>query len=81
MHSSGSLSKKHKGLYPAYPADFISDVRDLFIKSTVRYPDKTAVLYPSILNRKYEKPPQQFQMAHVPNQWRFLWHGYYFRYE
>jgi len=44
-HSSVGLYKEHAGLYPAYPAHFVSDVRDLFLKSTEKYPDKTALQY------------------------------------
>lgn len=43
MQKSSSHSTEKKGVYPAYPADIISDIRDLFIKSTNRDPDKTAL--------------------------------------
>ncbi|MBN2317466.1 MAG: AMP-binding protein [Acidobacteria bacterium] len=42
---SNGPSTENKGIYPAYPADIISDVRDLFIKSTDKYPDKIALQY------------------------------------
>ncbi len=42
--SNGS-STGNKGVYPAYPADSITDIRDLFIKSTGKYPDKIALQY------------------------------------
>jgi long-chain acyl-CoA synthetase len=32
-----------KGKYPPYPADPISDIRDMFLKSTERFGDKTAL--------------------------------------
>ena len=32
-----------KGIYPAYPADPISDIRDMFLKSTRKYADKIAL--------------------------------------
>jgi len=34
-----------KGIYPAYPAHFVSNIRDLFILSTEKYPEKTALQY------------------------------------
>ena len=34
-----------KGIYPPYPADPISDIRDLFLKTTARCKDKTALQY------------------------------------
>jgi long-chain acyl-CoA synthetase len=32
-----------KGIYPAYPADPISDIRELFMRSTRNFPDKIAL--------------------------------------
>jgi long-chain acyl-CoA synthetase len=38
-------TKSAKGIYPPYPAEVVSDIRDLFLKSASRYPDKTALQY------------------------------------
>jgi long-chain acyl-CoA synthetase len=36
-----------KGKYPEYPAEPISDIRDMFLKSTAKYADRTALQYKS----------------------------------
>ncbi len=35
----------YKGIYPAYPAEPISDIRDMFLKSTRKFGDKAALQY------------------------------------
>jgi long-chain acyl-CoA synthetase len=38
-------SQSMKGIYPPYSADPISDIRDMFCKTTQRFPDKVALQY------------------------------------
>jgi long-chain acyl-CoA synthetase len=42
---SAHHSKGLKGKYPPYPAAPISDIRDMFLKTTQKYPDKIALQY------------------------------------
>jgi long-chain acyl-CoA synthetase len=42
---SKGIPANKKGKYPAYPADPISDIRDLFLKSTRKFADKIALQY------------------------------------
>jgi len=43
MRQPIKISAEAKGKYPAYPADPISDIRDLFLKSTQKFADKAAL--------------------------------------
>ncbi|MBN2243289.1 MAG: AMP-binding protein [Acidobacteria bacterium] len=38
-------SEENKGIYPAYPAVAVENIRDLFLQSSEKYPDKTALQY------------------------------------
>jgi long-chain acyl-CoA synthetase len=42
---SKNSTSRLKGIYPEYPADSVSDIRDLFLKSTEKYPRKIALQF------------------------------------